>query len=32
VILVDKSGNVAYKFSGATGGDEISAALDKLLS
>ena len=32
VMLVDKSGNLAYKFSGATGGEEISAALDKLLA
>ncbi len=32
VMLVDKSGNLAYKFSGATGGDEIAAALDKLLA
>lgn len=32
VMLVDKNGNLAYKFSGATGGEEISAALDKLLA
>jgi hypothetical protein len=31
VILVDRSGNVAAKFSGATGADEISAAAEKLL-
>ncbi|MGB2939160.1 MAG: hypothetical protein WBD38_02510 [Candidatus Dormiibacterota bacterium] len=32
VMLVDRGGNLAYKFSGATGGDEIAAALDKLLA
>ncbi len=31
VMLVDKNGNLAYKFPGATGGDEIAAGLDKLL-
>jgi hypothetical protein len=31
VILVDKNGNVAAKFSGATGGDEIIAAAAKLV-
>jgi hypothetical protein len=31
VMLVDKRGNLASKFSGATGGDEIAAALDRLL-
>jgi hypothetical protein len=32
VILVDKNGNVATKFAGAAGADEISQALDPLLS
>jgi len=32
VMLVDRSGKLAYKFAGATGGDEISAGLDKILA